>query len=110
MDGGLPEMEVEELARRLAVGDPPFVLDVREPWEIEICALPGATAIPLGDLAQRLGELPDDREIVVVCHHGGRSARAVGFLRSRANLEAVNLRGGVDAWAERIDRAMARYD
>jgi len=104
------EIEVEDLQRRLAAPDPPLVLDVREPWEAEICALKGSTLIPLGELAQRAGELPREREIVVLCHHGGRSARAVGFLRASAGLKAMNLRGGIDAWAARIDRAMARYD
>ncbi|MGE3624476.1 MAG: rhodanese-like domain-containing protein, partial [Bdellovibrionales bacterium] len=72
----IPAVEVEQLRDMLKEPRPPFVLDVREPWEAELCNLPGSVLIPLGTLPQRLEELPKDRKIVVYCHHGGRSARA----------------------------------
>jgi len=103
-------MDVEALDALRRAGTPHRVLDVREPWEVEICAIDGALHVPLADLPGRLDELPADRPIVVLCHHGGRSARAVGFLRSKGFASAVNLGGGIDAWALRVDRAMARYD
>jgi rhodanese-related sulfurtransferase len=104
------DMDVEDLARLRATGAPHQVLDVREPWETEICGLPDALLIPLGTLPGRLDEVPDDVPVIVLCHHGARSARAVGLLRSRGVAGAVNLRGGIDAWASRIDTTMARYD
>ena len=57
------------------------LLDVREPWEFDLCAIEGSSSIPLATLPQRAGELPKDRQIVVICHHGGRSAQATAWLR-----------------------------
>ncbi len=85
------------------------LLDVRDAWELEICRFDGALHIPLGELAQRWDEAPRGAPLVVVCHHGVRSAHAVMFLRSRGVGEAVNLDGGIDAWARIIDTSMAVY-
>jgi rhodanese-related sulfurtransferase len=87
----------------------PVVLDVREPWELAICSLPGATAIPLRELPARMGELPDDRPIVCVCHVGGRSQQAAMFLKARGLSDVYNLRGGIAAWANEVEPSMARY-
>ncbi len=104
-----PEIEVEELAR-LRAGDPaPALVDVREPWEVGICAIPGSVNLPLTMLAGGAGELPRDRPLVVICHHGIRSLHATGWLRRMGFDNAVNLRGGIDAWARRIDPDMATY-
>ncbi|CAN5219100.1 adenylyltransferase/sulfurtransferase MoeZ [soil metagenome] len=83
------------------------LLDVREDWEYELVALPGALHIPLGELEQRLGELPPG-PITVYCHHGIRSARGRDILLSHG-IEATHLEGGIDAWARDHDPAMARY-
>jgi rhodanese-related sulfurtransferase len=80
---------------------------VGEGWEVEIVALPGAVHIPLGELEQRLGELPPG-PITAYCHHGIRSARARDILREHG-IEASHLEGGIDAWARDNDPAMARY-
>jgi sulfur-carrier protein adenylyltransferase/sulfurtransferase len=90
-------------------GDRPFLLDVREPHEYQIACLPGATLIPLGELATRTSELDPSRELIVYCHHGVRSARAVSFLRQAGFARVRNLRGGIDAWAVSVDPTMARY-
>jgi len=74
-----------------------FLLDVREPDEFEEANIPGATLIPLGELPQRVAELPKDRTIVCQCAVGGRSAQAANFLRGQG-FDAVNLRGGIRAW------------
>lgn len=74
-----------------------FLLDVREPDEHEEHAIPGSTLIPLGSLQRRLNEVPTDRQVVVYCAVGGRSARATEFLR-RNGVEAVNLHGGIRAY------------
>lgn len=102
------EISPRELKRRLDDGAPPEVLDVREPWEHELCAIPGARLIPMDQLQWRVDELAPGREVVVYCHHGLRAAAVVQWLR-RHGLPAVNLRGGIDAWAAEVDPAMRRY-
>jgi adenylyltransferase/sulfurtransferase len=104
-----PEITVEELNRRREAGEALLLLDVREPQEYEIARIEGARLIPLGQLPDRLGELNNDVALVVHCHSGMRSARAVQFLRQTGFPQAVNLAGGIDAWSERIDPAVPQY-
>jgi molybdopterin/thiamine biosynthesis adenylyltransferase/rhodanese-related sulfurtransferase len=99
---------VEELKSRLDRGEQIFLLDVREPLEHGICNL-GGHLIPPGELSSRFSELDRSREIVVYCKTGVRSARAVEMLREKGFTKLRNLKGGIDAWADRIDHAMARY-
>ncbi len=108
VDAGIPEMQVEELKRRLDKGDDVFVLDVREPHEYQICNL-GGHLIPLNDLPKRINELDSSREIVAHCKMGGRSAKAVQFLRQAGFQKVYNLTGGIIAWAERVDPKMPKY-
>lgn len=103
------EIGVTDLERMLKSDDPPMLLDVREPWEHSLCAIEGSVLIPLGTLPQRSGELPADKDIVVVCHHGGRSAQATMWLRSKGFARTINLDGGIDAWARQIDPNMKVY-
>jgi adenylyltransferase/sulfurtransferase len=103
------ETTAEELKARLDARLPTFVLDVREPHEYQICRIPDSTLIPLGQLGARLAELPnDDREIVVHCKMGGRSAKAVKLLKEHG-IEAKNLTGGVLAWIDRVDPTQPKY-
>jgi len=103
-------LSVRALKERLtAPGDLPVILDVREPWELKICVLPGSTHIPMGQVPGRLEELDPARETIVVCHHGVRSLRVVQFLASRGFKNLYNLQGGVDAWAREIDPGMQTY-
>ncbi len=104
----MKEITPTELQTLLAGDDPPVVLDVRETWELQICAIAGSLHIPLRSLPQRFSELPGDRVVAVVCHHGMRSAMAAGFLL-REGLDAVNVEGGVDRWAREVEGAMPRY-
>ena len=106
----VPEIDVRALKARLDRGEAPFLLDVREPHEYAIAHL-GAPLIPLGVLAERLGELEAhrDAEIVVYCRSGVRSARAVRLLRERGFTGAVNLRGGILAWSDEIDPTVPTY-
>ena len=104
----VPEIQVEELKRRLDAGDDLLVVDVREPHEYQICNL-GGLLLPLGDLPRRVHELDSSREIVVHCRSGPRSAKAVAFLRQVGFRKVRNLAGGIAAWAERVDRRMPRY-
>ena len=87
----------------------PLLLDVREPWEFDICAIDGSVNIPMGQIPQRLDELPTSAEIVVICHHGVRSQQVIWFLRNQSLGDLVNLEGGVDAWARSVDPAMPVY-
>lgn len=106
------EASVEELKSRIDAGAPTYILDVREPQEYQICRIPGSTLIPLGELPNRLGELPgpsDGREIIVHCKSGVRSAKAVRLLRERGFGRSRNLRGGILAWIDRIDPTQAKY-
>ena len=102
------EITPEDLRARLAAPDPPALLDVREPWEHELAALPGARLIPLDQIEWRIDEVRPDQAVVVYCHHGIRSAAAVHWLRTQG-VPAVNLAGGIDAWAARIDPRLRRY-
>ena len=97
-----------ELARELAAGARPVLLDVREPMEFRINRLEGAILVPLGDLPVRLGGLDPSLDHVVYCHHGVRSVRAVEILRA-AGFRARNLSGGITAWIDEVDPSMLRY-
>jgi adenylyltransferase/sulfurtransferase len=103
------EITIDELELRLGAAGPDIVvLDVREPWEWEIAHIPGSRHFPLGQLPKRLGELDGQAEIVTLCHRGARSLTAQRLLQG-AGFRARSLAGGIDAWAERVDPAMARY-
>jgi adenylyltransferase/sulfurtransferase len=102
------EITPEELDRRRKSGEDIFILDVRQPHEYQIANL-GGHLIPLNDLAQRVNELDPKREIVVHCKTGGRSAQAADILRQAGFQRVLNLQGGILAWAERVDPAIAKY-
>ncbi|MFB3918006.1 MAG: molybdopterin-synthase adenylyltransferase MoeB [Terriglobales bacterium] len=105
---GIPEIQVEELKQMLDRGEDVYILDVREPHEYQICNL-GGNLIPLGELPKRVNELDSSREIVAHCKMGGRSAKAVDFLRKAGFTKVRNLKGGILAWADRVDRSMPKY-
>lgn len=103
------EISVADLHAQIQ-GDPkPFILDVRNPVEYEICKLPESFLIPLSQLPQRTGELDPDQEIIVHCKTGQRSAHAVELLRGAGFQKVKNLLGGIEAWAEEIDSDMPTY-
>jgi len=102
-------LDVRALKQRQDAGDRPLLMDVRTPQEWEICRLEGAILIPLQELPSRLGELDREREIVVYCHVGVRSAMAVDFLRGEGFTSARNLEGGIDAWSIHVDPSTPRY-
>ena len=105
-----PEISVREFKEKLDRGEQPFVLDVRQPHEAEICSL-GGTLIPVNELESRLDEIEEhrDEEIVVYCRSGARSGRAVDMMRGYGFSKAVNLEGGVLAWSDEIDPSMPKY-
>ena len=103
------EIDTLTLKERLDGDNPPVVLDVREPWEVDIASIDGAVTIPLGEITRRVDELPRDRPLAVMCHHGGRSAQATAWLRNQGFDHATNVAGGIDAWALSVDPTLSRY-
>ena len=105
------EFDVTALALKALIdgGGRILLVDVREPYEYELCHLEGARLLPLKQLPARMGELDKSEEIVVYCHVGVRSTQAVSILRSAGFSSVRNLQGGIDAWAREVDRRMPRY-
>ena len=87
----------------------PVLLDVREPWEFDVCRLAGARLIPMRTIPARHAELDRDADIVAICHHGARSFQAGMFLEQMGFAGVINLQGGVAAWARDVDPAMPTY-
>ena len=94
----VPEIDVHE-ARRRADSGAGVIVDVREPEELAQAAVPGAVHIPLGQLNSRFGELPTDKQLLLFCRSGNRSAFATEFARANGRDSAVNVSGGILAWA-----------
>jgi rhodanese-related sulfurtransferase len=103
------DISVEELARWRAEGRTFVLLDVREPMEISLASIDGATLVPMRQIPQRQAELPKDRPIAVLCHSGNRSQRVAAFLLSQGFTEVVNVEGGIDAYARLVDSSIGRY-
>lgn len=87
----------------------PLLVDVREPWEHAICVIEGSMLVPLSSVPLRVAELPKDRDLVLVCHHGNRSQRAAAWLEQQGYSRLFNLKGGVEGWASDVDPKMAHY-
>ncbi len=94
----MKSISADELERRLDDGEAPFLLDVREPQEMADGVIAGSVNIPMDDVEHRLSELPADRDIVVICHLGVRSAYIAKKLVALGYDRALNLSGGLDAW------------
>jgi sulfur-carrier protein adenylyltransferase/sulfurtransferase len=103
------DITAPELAARLQQGNHVRLVDVREPHELEISQLEGATLIPLGQMAARLSELDSAEEIVLFCKAGTRSARALELLLSAGFRKVKNLKGGINAWAREVDPSLPVY-
>jgi len=102
-------MPPAELQARMAAGEKLQLVDVRETWEFDTARIGGSVLIPMGEIAARIVELDNDADIVVICHHGGRSMQVATFLEREGFSRVHNLTGGVDAWARTIDPSMATY-
>lgn len=102
------EIGVEALAKRLGQSGV-YLLDVREPFEFEICRIPGSNLIPLGELPERVGEIPADCELYVHCKSGARSAKATALLREAGLERATNVAGGILDWADKVDSSLTKY-
>ena len=107
----MSEMTVSQFRARLDAGEKFYLLDVRQPEEHRLVALPGSTLIPLNQLVARAGEIhcPEGVPLVVYCHHGVRSRMAAQALAQMGHAEVYSLAGGIDAWSLEIDAAVPRY-
>jgi len=104
------QMAPRELAKRLSAdGEPPLLLDVREPWEFDICRIQGSELLPMRHVVACLDQLDRRRETVVICHHGIRSQQVALYLEHQGFERLINLSGGVDAWARSVDSDMPTY-
>lgn len=104
------QVTAEQLSSRLGQpGELPVLLDVREPWEYEVCHITGSCSIPMSQLVARLEELQPARPTVVICHHGVRSQHVAAYLERCGFANVMNLVGGVDAWARTVDPSMPTY-
>ena len=104
----VPEIGPKEFLARRESAEPFVLLDVREAWELEIASLPGAVHIPMGEIADRLGELDTRIETFVLCRSGRRSYDVARFLQ-QYGFSAVNLAGGILAWARDVDPDLPTY-
>jgi sulfur-carrier protein adenylyltransferase/sulfurtransferase len=103
------EIEVTEVKEKLDRGDQFVLIDVREPHEHQICNIPAAVLIPLGQVPERLGELDPEADIVIHCKSGMRSARACGILKAAGFKHVRNMKGGILAWSDRVDPSVPKY-
>ncbi len=85
------------------------LLDVREPYERELAAIEPSLHIPMGQVPERLAEIPRDRELIVYCHGGVRSRMVAGYLEGQGFASVGNLSGGIDAWSRKVDPKVPRY-
>lgn len=108
--GQMPEISVTELKERMDRGDDVQLIDVREDHEVAVAKIPGSIHIPLGQIINRMSELDPDRDTVVHCKMGGRSARAIEALkRSGFPGRLTNLKGGILAWSNEVDPSVPKY-
>jgi rhodanese-related sulfurtransferase len=106
----MQDITPRELDARMRRGElSPLLLDVREPWEIQICRLPDAETIPMRLIPSSLDTLDRTRPVVVICHHGVRSRQVAQYLAHHGFEQVLNLQGGVDAWARDVDTSMPTY-
>lgn len=103
------DLDPSEVLRRIQQGQTLQLVDVREPVELQISALPGAVLIPLTQLMQRLDEVDRDRPVVLFCRTGVRSVRALRLLTAQGYSQVFSLKGGINAWAEQVDSTIRKY-
>ena len=107
----MKQISAPELAAWLsnAAREKPVLLDVREPWEFERARIAGAQLVPMREVPGRLAEIDQEKPVVAICHHGGRSMQVALFLEKAGYNNVHNLVGGVDAWSRTVDPAVPLY-
>jgi rhodanese-related sulfurtransferase len=110
-DASAPDLEVEPraLAQRIASGNSPVLIDIRESWEYQIARLPGAELRPGSMMDLNNPGIPRDRDVILYCHSGMRSHRWMTAMRARGFDRVSHLRGGIDAWSTDVDPSVPRY-
>lgn len=106
----IKQISVGELKERMdSRGHDFLLLDVREPWELQICSLANSVEIPMGQVPARLDEIDTAQDVVIICHHGVRSQQIAYYLQSAGYENLYNLRGGISAWSNEIDSSVPTY-
>jgi adenylyltransferase/sulfurtransferase len=108
-DGAVASLSVQELKQKMDAREPFTLIDVREPWEYEIAQIAGSRLIPLGELPERITELPREGVLVIQCHSGVRSEEGARLLQTAGFANVYNLEGGIEAWSRDVDRTVPRY-
>jgi rhodanese-related sulfurtransferase len=103
------QISTKQVNERIKRGDKLLLVDVREPWEYELCKIPGAKLIPLGALPANLNALLDADEVICYCHHGMRSLDAAVWLRQQGVESAKSMAGGIERWSVEVDPQVPRY-
>lgn len=111
MNRNMPFKEAtpREIKQRLDAGEDLLLVDVREPDEILIAAIEGAAEYPMSQARDWIDSLPRDRELIIFCHHGGRSMQVAMALAQRGHANLTNMTGGIDEWSETVDPTLPRY-
>ena len=113
MSGSNPlEISPQEANERLTAGRPAALIDVREPWEYATAHISGSRLVPMQYVPaelQSLEGLADERDLLIVCHHGVRSLQVAAWLRERGIENAFSIGGGIDRWSQEVDPAVGRY-
>lgn len=104
----IPEITPAEFVARRDRGEAMTLLDVREGWELGVASVPGIVHIPMGEVAERVGEIDRNTEVVVLCRSGRRSLEVARFLQQKG-FNAVNLAGGILAWSHDVDATIPTY-
>ncbi|HSK71793.1 MAG TPA: rhodanese-like domain-containing protein [Pyrinomonadaceae bacterium] len=106
----MQEITATELKHRMDAGDDIQLIDVRQPDEFAFAKIPGAKLIPLGDILRRMDEIDPNRETIIHCKMGGRSAKAIEVLqRAGFKGELKNMKGGITAWSNEVDPKVPKY-
>jgi rhodanese-related sulfurtransferase len=112
----IQQIDAPALNQSRAGGAPLIMIDVREPWEFEQARIEGSVNIPMSTLPSRVSdvlalqtEAGQERDLVVICHHGSRSMYCAQFLAGQGVTDLINLRGGIDAWSQLVDPSVPRY-
>lgn len=106
----MPQITATELKQRLDNGEDLQIIDVREAHELAIAKMPGTVHIPLGQIVNRMSEIDPNRETVVHCKMGGRSAKAIAALKQAGfSGNLINLSGGITAWSNEVDPSVPKY-
>lgn len=103
------ELSVQQVKEKRDAGEDLLILDVREASEVKTAAIDGSLNIPMGEIPARYNEVPDDKPVVVMCHHGTRSMQVTMWLRKNDYDNVCNLAGGIEAWSTYIDPSIPKY-